>query len=187
MQKIIENVIKEIKEYIVSKKLIQDGENSIYDTSVTEVVLSVFSDRIIENSLSPKVKIGENVICFLDTYGDEDADGLSVYTYNATEEFMDDEFVLTRALGFCIATNEKVYCFDINLINLETENFKVTEELFDYKNYKYNSKRAFYHFRNEGLLSLRGYIEGSSVGKLCETSKNWSSGLRTVFEMVDLK
>lgn len=190
MQKVVENIIEEIKEYIRVKKIIQDSEKaSIYDLDVKTVVLDVFSDRIIGTplSLSTKVQINENIVCFLDTYGDEDDDGLSVYTYNATEEFMDDEFVLTRALGFCIAINEKVYCFDINVINLETENFKMTEENFDYKNYKYDSKRAFYHFRNQGLLSLRGYIENSNIGSLCEISKEWSSGLRTSFKLIEVK
>jgi hypothetical protein len=125
----------------------------------------------------------EEKFFFYDIYGDEDDDLL----FQETE----DE-IIPIAIGLCIRYKKHIYCIDINLPNIiggktdlpSATKIFVTEETIHPKPDFHTGKRAFYHQREDEMVSMRNYEEG--YGKEHEEARNWASGPRTLYKLHQL-
>jgi hypothetical protein len=112
---------------------------------------------------------------FYDNYGDEDSDELF-------EEA--GEGVVAIALGVCIRHDNVIYCVDFNLketsINHypEISVFATSEKIHPDATF-HAGKRAFYHYRGKGYVSMRGFH--ADYGREDVEARNWVSGPRTKY------
>lgn len=117
-----------------------------------------------------RFELDGHVVFIYDTYGDEDDE---VHENIETEERI--------SMGFCFYLDTFFYCFDMDVkgdvINL-SRTMTPCNVLPDF----FCGKRAFYHYRNKSLLSMKGFDSSFQLDEHCE-ARNWTSGPRTLFKV----
>lgn len=113
-------------------------------------------------------------LTFLNTEGDQDADELFIESVVEGEESFDK-----NALGFSFIFEGFIYCIDIGIDGSIGKLFKSTEQIKQAPEF-YTGKRAFYHYRKDSFISLRGL---SSLDKEHEEARDWISGPRSLYHL----
>lgn len=125
---------------------------------------------------------GEEAV-FYNDYGDSDLASHYYVDIEALKPEFDAETFdydnFQYPIGICVWLRDNFYCFDVG----RPEIF-VSVEQTEHDPKAYVGKRAFYHYRGKGLLSMRGYF---NVGTFHTESETWVSGPRTLFNLVKLE
>lgn len=124
-----------------------------------------------------------NQFFFYDFYGDEDDDLL----FQETEE----EFI-PIILGSCIRYQDRIFCIDFILANImggktdlpSATKILATQEALHPDPAFHTGKRAFYHQREDEMVSMRNYEEGYGIEH--EEARKWVSGPRTLYKLHQL-
>lgn len=114
--------------------------------------------------------LDEHVVFVYDTYGDED-----------DEVHEDIETAECISMGFCFFIDTFFYCFDMNEKG-DVINFSKTMTPCSVSPEFFCGKRAFYHYRDKNLLSMKNFDSGFQLDEHCEARK-WTSGPRTLFKL----
>jgi hypothetical protein len=117
-----------------------------------------------------KFELDGHTVFVYNTYGDED-----------NERHDAEDMVNIASMGFCFYFDKYFYCFDMDsggyiiLFNKTVKPAKIDPDFF-------SGKRPFYHYNDQGFLSMQGFYESLKFPEHLEAHK-WTSGPRTRFEL----
>ena len=144
----------------------------VHTSDIIQQVSSNFGGSEISNGSYSFIVDNKEVIVF-DTYSDEDNDELMDYDSNLL------------ALGFCVAVDHHLYCFDIDWTTNELNYVRKSVEVV--KDPRFHiGKRSFNHNRNIKRLSMRHFDISSGIEEH-EVARNWVSGPRTFYHLIEVE